>query len=143
MSKFVGSLVGRLTRDSELRYTPSGSAVLNFSVAVSDGYGENKSTIFVDCAVFGKRAESLQPHLTKGKPVFVSGQVKQDTWDDKKTGEKRTKWHIFANDVEFVGDSGKGEGKQESRADMPHVAAPSPTPRDSAPPAPDTDDVPF
>lgn len=70
-----GTFAGRLGRDSELKQLPSGKEVVNFVVAVDKGRGDNKETLWVDCSLFGERAAKLQPYLTKGKAVTVTGDI--------------------------------------------------------------------
>ncbi|MBN7755451.1 single-stranded DNA-binding protein [Nitratireductor aquimarinus] len=76
-------IAGRLTRDAELRRTQAGDAVLGFSVAVDDGYGERKKTLFFDCSLFGKRGQSLEDHMRKGSQVTVSGDFSTREHDGK------------------------------------------------------------
>jgi len=108
-------LIGNLTRDAELRYIPSGQAVLEFRLAVSrkfkkqDGT-EGEETCFVDISLWGKRGEAVSKYLTKGKPLFVEGRLQLDEWDDKETGQKRSKLRVNAENIEFLG-GGRGEGQ--------------------------------
>lgn len=76
-------IAGRLGKDAELRRTQDGTAVLNFTVAVDDGYGERKGTLWFDCSLFGKRGEALEPHLSKGSAVAVSGDLGKREHDGK------------------------------------------------------------
>src|SRR5512143_1136912 len=98
-------LVGRLTRDPELRYTPQGTAVCRLGLAVSRVYksaeGERKEdSTFVDVVVWEKSAEYCGEHLRKGRPVFVEGRLKSDMWDDKATGQKRSRLEVVAVSVQ-------------------------------------------
>jgi single-strand DNA-binding protein len=108
-------LIGNLTRDAELRYIPSGSAVLEFRLAVSrkfkkqDGT-EGEETCFVDITLWGKRGEAVSKYLTKGKPLFVEGRLQLDEWDDKETGQKRSKLRVVADNIEFLGGRNDGQG---------------------------------
>ena len=77
------TIAGRLGKDAELRRTQDGTAVLNFTVAVDDGYGERKGTLWFDCSLFGKRGEALEPHLSKGSAVTVSGDLGKREHDGK------------------------------------------------------------
>lgn len=77
------TIAGRTGKAGELRRTQSGDPVLSFSVAVDDGYGEKKSTMWFDCSVWGKRAGALEPHISKGMPVTVSGDLGQRTHEGK------------------------------------------------------------
>lgn len=76
-------IAGRLGKDAELRRTQDGTAVLSFTVAVDDGYGERKGTLWFDCSLFGKRGEALEPHLSKGNAVTVSGDLGKREHDGK------------------------------------------------------------
>jgi len=103
-------LAGNLTRDCELRYTASGTAVANFTIAVNTGWGDNKKVLFMDCVVWKKQAEACSQYLTKGKPVLVSGELQERSWESD--GQKRTKMEIVASTVKFLG--GKSEGQQSA-----------------------------
>ena len=103
-------VAGRLTRDPELRYTPSGSAVGGFGLAVNRKYkhGDDvkEETHFFDIITFGKLAESCGQHLSKGTSVIVEGRLQQRRWDDKATGQKRSKVDIAAQTVTTIGAQG-------------------------------------
>lgn len=101
-------LIGNLTRDAELRYLPSGAGVLEFRLAVSRKYKkqdgtEGEETCFVDVNLWGKRGEAVAKWLTKGKPLFVEGRLQLDEWEDKQSGEKRSKLRVVADNIEFLG----------------------------------------
>jgi single-strand DNA-binding protein len=105
-------LLGNLTRDPELRHTPKGSAVADLGIAVNrkvqDGNGGWKDeTTFVDVTVWGASAENAQKYLTKGRGVFIEGRLQMDVWDDKATGQKRSKLKVVADNLQFLPD-GKG-----------------------------------
>lgn len=107
-------LIGNLTRDPELRHTPKGSAVADLSVAVNrktqDGNGGWKDeTTFVDVTVWGSTAENAHKYLSKGRGVFIEGRLQMDMWDDKATGQKRSKLKVVAENLQFLPD-GKGSG---------------------------------
>lgn len=109
-------LMGNLTRDPELRYIPSGSAVANFGIAVSRAYttqdGEKKEEVcFIDVEVWGKTAENCASYLTKGRPVFIEGRLQYRTWETE-DGQKRSKHNVRAFNVQFLG-SRKEEGVPE------------------------------
>jgi len=141
-------LIGRLTRDPELRYVQSGTAVLDLGLAVnrrvkkSDGTWGDEAA-FIDVTVWRKLAENCAEYLSKGRPVFVEGYLKFDQWEDKKTGDKRSKLKVTADNVQFLGarPGGGGEGEGGRPASAP---APAPKPE---PAAEDTelsdDDIPF
>lgn len=111
-------LIGNLTRDSELKYLPSGSAILEFRLAVSrkfkkaDGT-DGEETCFVDVSLWGKRGEAVAQYLTKGKPLFVEGRLKLDEWEDKESGAKRSKLTVVAENIEFLGGRSDGAGGGE------------------------------
>ena len=120
------SVAGTLGKDAEIRYLPNGDAVCNFSVA--DSMGKDKGTIWWNCQLFGKRAESLSQYLTKGQAVTVSGNVTEREWNDKE-GNKRKTMDVRVQDVALQG------GRKEQEAPR---AAPKPAPMD------DSDDgIPF
>lgn len=107
-------LIGRLTRDPQLRYLPSQSAVCDFGLAVGRKFktanGEQKEeTAFIDCTVFGKGAEIFNQYMAKGKQVFLEGRLKFDQWDDKTTGQKRSKLNVVVEDFQFLGAPGDGQ----------------------------------
>lgn len=111
-------LMGNLTRDPETRYTGSGTAVVNFALAVNerfqgaDGQWQERPT-FVDVTMFGKRGEAFAKFHTKGKPAFIEGKLRLDTWEDKNGGGKRSKLYVVGDSWEFVGSGGgRGEGGQ-------------------------------
>lgn len=105
-------LVGNLTRDPELRHTQGGTPVCQFSLAIngSEKVGEEwvERPDFFDVTVFGNQAEACAEYLAKGKKAGVSGRLRQDRWDDKDTGAKRSKVVVIARDVQFL--SGTEEG---------------------------------
>src|SRR5258708_26333939 len=93
-------LVGNLTRDPELRYTPKGTAVAKLGIAVNRKWtneaGETKEEVtFVDVDAFGKQAETISQYMRKGRPILIEGRLKLDTWDDKQTGQKRSKMGVI------------------------------------------------
>jgi len=110
------TIVGRLTRDAEISYLPSGTAVAKISIAVNrsrkngDQWVEEVS--YFDSAIFGKTAENLKPYLSKGKQIGLEGHLKQDRWE--KDGQKFSKVSIIADNVQLLG--GKSDGGQSSGA---------------------------
>ena len=153
-------LLGNLTRDPELRYTPKGTAVARLGLAVNRRYtGENNQTVeevtFIDVDAWGKSAELIAQYLRKGNPIFIEGRLKLDQWDDKNSGQKVSKLRVVLETFQFVGGKA-GEGGPTGAPAAP-VARPSrpaaPTaPPPSAPPSggsdfdgppPEDDDVPF
>lgn len=108
--------IGRLTRDMELTFTPGGSAVGQFSIAVNRRVKKDQNWVdevnYFDVVLFGNQAKSLQPFLTKGKMVGIDGYLKQDRWQDKQTGQNRSTIKIVVNELQLLG--GKDGGNQNS-----------------------------
>ncbi len=112
-------LAGRLTRDPELRYTPSGTATVDLGLAISESYrtksGELKeSTCFVDIVVWGRQAETSAEYLSKGSPALIEGRLQLDQWETDK-GEKRSRLRVKADRVQFLSSprrEGSGAGQQ-------------------------------
>lgn len=96
-------VVGRLGSDGELRETQGGTKVISFSVADDVGYGDKKKTIWMKCALFGKRAESLAQYLTKGTLVEVTGIPQVSAWIDKKNAEARAQIEVSVNELKLHG----------------------------------------
>lgn len=101
-------IAGRLGKDAELRRTQNGDPVLGFNVAVDDGYGQNKRTLWFRCSVWGKRAEALADHLKKGSAVAVAGDLSTDEYEGK------TSLTVRVNEVTLQG--GKSEGQSQQRS---------------------------
>ena len=125
-------MIGHITRDPELRRTPAGSPVATLGLAVNSKYGtgddKKEEALFIDVNVWGKVAENCVTYLKKGAPVFIEGRLKCRTWDDKETGQKRSKMEITATMVQFLPRGTGGAKPSEGGAEMP--------------PPPD-DDIPF
>ncbi|MEE8469212.1 MAG: single-stranded DNA-binding protein [Planctomycetota bacterium] len=108
-------LMGRLTRDPELRYTQSNMGICKAGLAVNRRYKDSQSgewkeeVTFVDVTIFGKRGEAFEKYHKKGSEAFFEGELRYDTWDDKNTGQKRSKLYVVANNWEFVGSGQQGE----------------------------------
>jgi len=142
-------LVGNLTRDPELRYTPKGMAIAKIGLAVNRNWtneaGEKKEEVtFVDVDIFGRTAENVAQYMKKGRPILIEGRLKLDQWDDKQTGQKRSRLGVVAEVVQFLGSptgGGGGEGG-ESRRPTPPSAPPAASGSETDAPPPD-DDVPF
>jgi len=148
-------LMGNLTRDPEVRYTPKGTAIANLGLAVNRAYttesGEQKEEVtFVDIEVWGRQAETAGQYLSKGRPVFIEGRLKLDQWDDKDSGQKRSKLKVVAERVQFLGTpKGNAEFSEQSPPSNPRPPqranrpAPPP-PEEPEPPAEETEDnIPF
>lgn len=148
-------LAGNLTRDPELRSLPSGNAVLRMSIAVNRRYtgkdGETKEEVtYVDIDAFGKQAETIAKYCTKGSGILVEGRLRLDQWDDRTTGEKRSKLGVVLEGFTFIGGGAsrsRDEGSYEDsvpprRTSTPRASAPStPPPSMSAPDI--EEDIPF
>jgi single-strand DNA-binding protein len=115
-------LMGRLTRDPEQRTTTSGKTIANFSIAVDRG-GESDEADFFDITAWEKLGELVVQYLAKGRRVLVQGRLRQDSWDDKETGKKRSRVEVTATDVTFL--DGPSDGNSSGGG--------SPAPRASAP----------
>ena len=144
-------LVGNLTRDPELRYTPKGMAIAKIGLAVNRNWtneaGEKKEEVtFVDVDIFGRTAENVGQHMRKGRPMLVEGRLKLDQWDDKQTGQKKSRLGVVAETVQFLG-SAPGAGEGGGAAPAPRVARPAPAAPAAEPVEgdgpPESDDVPF
>jgi single-strand DNA-binding protein len=141
-------LVGNLTRDPELRYTPKGLAIAKIGMAVNRTWrsesGEQKEEVtFVDVDAFGKQAETIGQYLRKGRPLLIEGRLRLDQWDDKQTGQKRSRLGVVLESFQFL-DSGNREGGGAPAA--PRAARPATAPPadgDADAPPPESDDVPF
>ena len=110
-------LMGNLTRDPELRSTPQGTAVSDLRLAVTTVRGgrgpeRKEETIFIDCTVWDKLAETCSEYLSKGRPVLVEGRLVEDAWQDKETGEKRSRFKVMVQTLQFIG--GRGDGSSSS-----------------------------
>ena len=145
-------LVGNLTRDPELRYLPKGTAVAKIGLAVNRRWtaetGETREEVtFVDVEAFGKQAETIGQYLKKGRPILIEGRLKLDQWDDKQTGQKRSKLKVVLESFQFLDSGNRQEGgapEAPRRAAAPAAAAAAPAATEAeAPPAGEDDDVPF
>src|SRR5690242_4079172 len=143
-------LAGNLTRDPELRYTPKGMAIAKIGLAINRTWrneaGESKEEVtFVDVDAFGRQAETLAQYLKKGSPLLVEGRLKLDQWDDKQTGQKRSRLGVTLEGFQFLGTGGARSsegGVSEAPRSRPAPAAKAPEPSDADMP-PEDDDVPF
>jgi len=97
-------LYGNLTRDPEMKNIGT-TNVTNFGIAINRRTKAGQETTFVDISAFGKTAENIAKYFTKGKPILIEGRLKLDDWQDKQTGQKRTKLKVIAEKFEFVGSS--------------------------------------
>jgi single-strand DNA-binding protein len=154
-------LAGNLTRDPELRTLPSGQAITKFALAVNRRYatkeGEQREEVtFVDIDSFGKQAEAIAKYCAKGRPLLVEGRLKLDQWDDKTTGEKKSRMGVVLENFTFLDSRAGGEGgapaaggsTYDASSPPPRRAAPAAAPAAARAPAPAADgaveeDVPF
>jgi len=157
-------LMGNLTRDPQMKYLPSQTAVVEFGLACNRKYktqsGEQKEEVtFVDCTAFGRTGEVINQYFTKGKPIFIEGRLKYDQWEDKQGGGKRHKLTVVIESFEFIGGrdgagggggggnfegdaGGGGEYDQRPQRQAPRpAAARAPAPRQA--PAPQQAEPPF
>jgi single-strand DNA-binding protein len=144
-------LVGNLTRDPELRYTPKGTAIAKIGLAVNRVWtneaGEKKEEVtFVDVDIFGRTAENVGQYMRKGRPILIEGRLKLDQWDDKQTGQKKSKLGVVAETVQFLGSpagaGGESAAPAVTRTVRPAASAPVAEPVEGDAP-PESDDVPF
>jgi single-strand DNA-binding protein len=143
-------LIGNLTRDPDLRYTPKGTAVTEIGIAVNRVYtgedGERKEeTTFVDVTLWARLAEIAGQYLKKGRPVFIEGRLQLDTWDDKQTGQKRSKLRVVAESIQLLGTRQEGDLPASPAPRRPSASTPPPArpePRDPDLDA-EPDDIPF
>lgn len=109
-------LVGNLTRDPQVKYTTGGTAVTEIGLAVSRQWFDKQSnsrkeeTTFVDVTLWGRQAEVAGEYLAKGRPVLIEGRLQLDTWDDRETGQKRSKLRVVGENMTMLGSRGDGGG---------------------------------
>jgi single-strand DNA-binding protein len=140
-------LLGNLTRDPEVRYTPKGSAVCDLGVAVNRQYtldsGEKREEVtFVDVVLWSRLAEIAGEYLKKGRPVFIEGRLQLDTWDDKQSGQKRSKLRVIGETMQLLGGRPPGAGGGGSEGGEPRSSKTTPPPKPGAA-EPDDDEIPF
>lgn len=142
-------IAGNLTRDPEVRYTPSGTAVGDVGVAISESYRNKagelvETTCFVDVEVWGRQAETTAEYLSKGSPVLIEGKLRLDQWENQQ-GEKRSRLKVRADRVQFL--SGNRKGGTQEKASTDRAAADQQNQPNNAPQgadgAEDEDDLPF
>lgn len=139
-------LIGNLTRDPELRYTPKGTAVADIGMAINRVWSnesgqKQEETTFVDVTLWGRQAELAEKYLGKGRGVYIEGRLQLDTWDDKETGKKRSKLKVVGENLQFLpdgkGGSGDSVGAQRSQSDHSSSGKPATAVEE------DEDDIPF
>jgi single-strand DNA-binding protein len=117
MSSFNKAIVmGNLTRDPELRYTQSGTAVATFGVAINEKYDGKENVVFIDVTAWGKLAETCNEFISKGKQVLIDGKLNYSSWEDD-SGKKRVKVGVTASHVVFLGGGRKSEEGEEGYHD--------------------------
>ena len=131
-------LAGNLTRDPELRYTPKGTAVARIGLACNRKWksetGEMKEEVtFVDVDAFGKSAETIGQYLKKGRPILIEGRLRYDTWEDKQTGQKRSRLRVIGENLQLLGNKEDGGTPIPSKQSTERPGVPEP----------DFDDAPF
>lgn len=144
------TLLGNLTRDPEIRYTPKGSAVVELGLALNrvwkDDQGQKQEeTTFVDVTVWGKTAENCNQYLAKGRGVIIEGRLQIDQWDDKATGQKRSKLKVVAETVQFLPSGNQGDRRPDGRGQQSQQRQAPPQGQQRPAQADDDfdDDVPF
>jgi single-strand DNA-binding protein len=155
-------LMGNLTRDPELRVTPKGTPICQFSLAINRQFkmdsGESREeVIYVDVEAWGKQGETIAKYVTKGRPLYVEGRLRLDQWEDKNTKEKRSRMKVVLEQFQFLGEKGGGGGGgggggspageyDQTGGSSPERNSPPPRQSASAKPAPQEnldEDVPF
>ena len=146
-------LIGNVTRDPEVKFTPKGSAVADLGLAINRNYtldnGEKREeTTFVDVELWGRLAEIAGEYAKKGRPIYIEGRLRMDTWEDKTSGQKRSRMKVVGENLQLLGGrppgAGGGEeeggGQHESRPQRTSRPAPTQQPPRSSEP---DDDIPF
>jgi single-strand DNA-binding protein len=148
-------LIGNLTRDPEVRYTPKGQAVTDVSLAMNRRYMVDnewrEEVTYVDVTFWAKQAETIGQYCKKGRPLFVEARLQLDSWEDKTTGKKVYKLRVVGENFQFLGpresgDSGSSGSPGQTTTSRPANRAPSASPSPAAPSEPDREDedqVPF
>jgi len=118
------TMIGNLTRDPEVRFTPKGSAVCDVSLAINrtfttEGGEKQEEVTFVDVVFWAKLAELAGKYLKKGRPVFIEGRLQMDSWEDKQTGQKRTRLRVVGEQMQFLNGAPEGQERTQERAEEP------------------------
>ncbi len=144
------TLIGRITRDIELKYTTKGTAVSELGLAVNrsrqDDSGQRiEETTYVDVTLWGRQAELANQYLAKGREVYIEGRLQLDTWQDKTSGQNRQKLRVVGENMQFIGGTGGGSGS--SNPPQQSQQAPQNAPSGGSPAADvkfeEEDDIPF
>ena len=157
-------LMGNITRDPEVRYTPKGTAVTDIGLAINRNYSTDdgdrrEETTFVDITFWGRQAEVIGEYMKKGRPLYVEGRLQLDQWEDKNSGQQRSRLKVIGDNFQFLGgrdeggQRGGGQGQQSSQQVAPQQQsqqsqqsqqqAPAQQNYDPIPPSDDDDDIPF
>lgn len=151
-------LIGNVTRDPEVKFTSKGSAVTDIGLAINRNYtldnGEKREeTTFVDVELWGRLAEIAGEYAKKGRPVYIEGRLRMDTWEDKASGQKRSRMKVVGENLQLLGARTGGGGPSaggdhesyDTAPAAPRRSAPSAPQRQVAPPPSDMpdDDIPF
>lgn len=149
-------IIGNVTRDPEVKYTPKGSAVTDLGIAVNRTYkvGEERKeeVTYVDVTLWGRLAEIAGEYCRKGKPVYIEGRLQLDSWEDKSTGQKRSKLRVVGEEMQLLGPKmggSSGGGGDEEHSERParreQPSSGGGFSRGSAPSQPsiEEDDIPF
>ncbi|MCX6983681.1 MAG: single-stranded DNA-binding protein [Lentisphaerae bacterium] len=131
-------LIGNLTRDPELRYTPQGSAICDLGLAINRQYTTNdgvkkEEVCFVDITAWGRQAETCNRFVKKGSQIFVEGRLKLDSWQDKETGKNRSKINVVAERIQFLSGSGAGKHQDDGQDEQQPYQKPAPQQQSQAP----------
>lgn len=145
-------LIGNVTRDPEVKFTPKGSAVADVGLAINRNYtldnGEKREeTIFVDVELWGRLAEIAGEYAKKGRPIYIEGRLRMDTWEDKASGQKRSRMKVVGENLQLLGGRPPGGGGDEEGGGH-HESRPQRTARPTPPQQPPRssepdDDIPF
>jgi len=142
-------LIGNITRDPEVRHTPKGTAVTDLGIAVNRVYSseqgdKREETTFVDVTLWGRQAELAGEYLTKGRPVYIEGRLQMDSWEDKASGQKRSKLKVVGETMQFLGGRGESAGNSSGGSRSGHDNSSSVhESHDGGSMPEDDDDIPF
>ena len=141
-------IIGNLTRDPEVRHTPKGTAVGDIALAVNGNFtGDNgekrEETIYIDVTLWGRTAEIAQQYLRKGRPVYIEGRLQMDTWEDKQSGQKRSKLKVVAENLQLLGARPDGEGNAAGGTRRSENQFDEPPLRGESASSVEEDDIPF
>jgi single-strand DNA-binding protein len=144
-------LIGNVTRDPEVKYTPKGSAVADVGLAINRSYtnqsGEKVEEVtYVDVELWGRLAEIAGEYAKKGRPIFVEGRLRIDSWEDKQSGQKRNRLKVVGEGLQLLGSRSGGQSGgagADFEAEAPASRPSRPAPAKSSPPEAADDDIPF